>query len=245
MVYNLNDIEQRLIDLAFFSMKPRHNKIKQFLLDTDGEFIVLIYDKQEKGLCIFNDRLGRLPLYYHKSNDLLVMSREIKFIYPFLESIEFDKTSLMEYLLYEFPLGERTLIRNVNRLLPATAIQLNINDNQLYKKNIVPLNFDVAVIEESIATLKKLFLNGLENRVRKIGDKKPLISLSGGLDSRATLGGLVSLDIKPDGITYDLKQENRGEIDYVQKIAEEFGIPLRFLEQSKKNRSGRLFAFGF
>jgi asparagine synthase (glutamine-hydrolysing) len=243
MIYNIDDATIRK-DLFAIASEVHEGElfketIARFLAHADGEFVVLIYNKQTRDLCVFNDALGRLPFFCYRDDEVLAFSREVKFIHPFIGQIAFNRLALMEYLLYGFALGERTLIEGVERLLPATLVTYRGLGHTLSKEQVLPLTFepeekDRKNPQENIQNLKRSFLEGLQNRVEKLGSKKPLISLSGGLDSRATLAGLTACGVKPRGITYDTAPENAPELEYTQKIADLFWVPLTHLTPSKE-----------
>ena len=206
--------------------KNSSNKLKKFLINSDGEFIIIIYEKINNRLFFINDLMGRLPVYYHKSDNSLFISREIKFIIPFLTSITINKSALMEYLLYGFPFAKNTLIHGINILRPATIIKYDSLNGDFSEKTICDINLDktgrIANKESEIDELKKIFLDGLNDRIQKVNDRKPIISLSGGLDSRATLAGLTSLKVKPEAITTVENESN--EDSYAKSLAKEFKI---------------------
>lgn len=243
MIYNIDDI---IIRKDLFAIANElhggglfKETITRFVAHADGEFVVLIYDKQTKDLCVFNDALGRLPFFWYRDDEILTFSREIKFAYPFIGQITFNRTTIMEYLLYEFALGERTLIEGIERLLPATLLVYNGSSHKLSKEQVLPLTFepeekDRKSPQENIEDLTRSFLEGLRYRVEKLGSKKSIISLSGGLDSRATLAGLSACGIKPRGITYNTAPENARELGYTQQIADLFDVPLTHLTPSKE-----------
>ncbi len=242
IIYNIDDATIKNNLFAIADLVPERatvsETIARFLTHADGEFIVLIYDKPTKLLCVFNDALGRLPFFWYRDDAVLVFSREMKFMYPFVRPIAFNRLALMEYLLYEFPLGERTLIEGVERLLPATVMMYSGLSQTLLKEQVLPLTFefekeDRKISKENIKDLKRSFLAGLRSRVSKLGPRRSLISLSGGLDSRATLAGLIAQGVKPRGITYDTAPEDAGELGYTQKIAETFGVSLTHFAPSK------------
>lgn len=242
MIYNIDDATIR-IDLFAIADKIHDTRtlketITGFLAHADGEFVVMIYDKQRGDFCVFNDALGRLPFFMYGDDKVLAFSREIKFIHPFMDQITFNRLGITEYLLYGFALGERTLIEGIERFKPATLVIYRGLDHTLSKEQVLPLTFETIEKDqksprENIEDLKQAFLEGLQNRVTKLGSKKPIISLSGGLDSRATLAGLVACKVKPKGITYDTAPENARELGYTQRIADLFDIPLTHLTPSK------------
>lgn len=240
MIYNIDDvsIRQRLSEIAQELQAEGHSRrlITDLMQDADGEFVVVIYNKSSNELCAFNDSLGRLPFFYYRDGGLLAVSREIKFLYPFIDQLEFDRTGIMEYLLYGFELGGRTLIRGIERLLPASVIHSRQAPRSVSIEQVLPLSFvadgvqdRTTTSQEQIQDLKRSFIGGLQSRVERLGSKTPLISLSGGLDSRATLAGLTACGVSPKGITYDASPDDGPELEYTQRIADVFEIPLTYL----------------
>lgn len=233
MIYNMDDEQIKdLLHKIFDSVSDKNSfeeKIRKFQFIADGEFIIVIYDKIKNIFCLFNDSLGRLPLYWYECDNFVIISREIKFIYPYINKIRFEKKSLVEYLLFGFVLGERTLIERITRLMPSSFIVCNadasINGGLNYP---VFLSKHPLLNEEEdyVENLKRYFLLGLESRVTKLRSRKQIISLSGGLDSRATLAGLIKLGVSPNGITHIALKRDEREFVYSKKIANEFGIPL-------------------
>lgn len=238
MIYNISDIDikKRLFYIAGeVRENPRFkDAISDFVADADGEFIAIILDKRTKNLCVFNDALGRLPLFWHMDDDILAISRELKFITHLNSSTSFDKIAIFEYLLYGFALGERTLIDGAERLLPATVLEYNGSNHTISKTQILPLSFNQGKTRressaDAVGRLERAFMDGLQSRVEKCRSKKAFISLSGGLDSRAVLAGLDKCLVRPDGITYDTDPRNAKELEYTQKIADLFGVQLDHL----------------
>src|SRR5262249_59994725 len=64
------------------------------------------------------DRFGIKPFYYAVVGDTLYFASEIKALLPFLPTIDTDAEALAEYLTFQYTIGERTLFKGVNQLLP-------------------------------------------------------------------------------------------------------------------------------
>ena len=241
MIYNLDSKQIRdslhEILISFSQTYNLEERIRAFQSKADGEFIIVIYDKFKNEICLFNDSLGRLPTYWYRDDEFVVISREIKFIYPYIKKISFEKISLMEYLLFGFVLGERTLIEGITRIMPKSLIIFNA-DNSINEQFDYPrfLAKHPSINEEEnyVENFKRYFLLGLKSRVMKLKSRKQIISISGGLDSRATLAGLIKLGVIPNGITKTQTKRNEREFMYSKKIANLFGIPLIHLK-SKYN----------
>jgi asparagine synthase (glutamine-hydrolysing) len=234
-IYNksVKRIRKDLDEISFeLSSNKLLDNIRKFVLDTNGEFIVIKYDKQREKLIIFNDAFGRLPFYLFSSprryTIMLILSREVKFITPFIKKRNFDKFGLAEYLLFGYPLGNRTLWKDVKRLPPAAFLMVNIKDQKKYLKKVFSWNLDPEVesketrknLYEETKKLRYLFLTSLRDITQKFSKSYThVVSLSGGLDSRATLAGLIDIGSKPTAYSFS-SSENRiaGEIAQRLKV---------------------------
>jgi asparagine synthase (glutamine-hydrolysing) len=164
----------------------------------DGDFLVEIWDPYKKRLLLFNDYWGRLPLYYYCVNELCGISREIKNLLSFSKEIKPDQTSIVEFLYFEFPLGNKTLFENIYRLGPACMLTVESRETDLDLKisQVVDITFDqiesFASHTEGNKVLKELFLQSVQSRVHTLEEYgfQIVADLSGGFDSRAVLGGL-------------------------------------------------------
>lgn len=202
--------------------------LKRFLLDIDGEFVIVLYNKDTDVCMIFNDALGMLPLYYNLSPNRLLISREVKFIIPFLDKVSLDKIGLAEYLLFRCPLGERTLVKDIYRLPPATLIVADVRNNKSSIKSIISWNLDSKSdldLDKETDKLVGIFLTSIRNRHNFYSSRKctPMISLSGGIDSRAVLAALTRIGVNPLAVTLDYSGYER-EISIARKVAKTFKI---------------------
>ena len=242
-IYNKSDrkVKSELdkISLAESSQTQLSNKVKKFVLTTHGEFIVVKYNRDMQKCLIFNDALGRLPFYYCSSDnqlsDTIVFSREMKFIVPFLLNTDFDIFALAEYLLFGYPLGDRTLLKFIKRLPPATVLMIDTMDNEFRLKKVLSWNLEpesqnANQLKEQARKLVKLFLTSSMNIAQTFSkDCANIVGLSGGLDSRATLAGLVRIGANPVAYSY-LSGENR----IAKKIAQKLKVRHQVISSSFK-----------
>jgi len=215
-IYNKStgQVKDELDEISLAESNPNKlsDKIKKFVLTTHGEFVVVIYNIEKQKCLIFNDALGRLPLYYCSSPnrfpDRIVMSREVKFVVPFLEKPSFDKLALAEYLLFRYPLGERTLCENIKRFPPAAMSVVDTVSGKFLLERLLLWNLDPKTenldqLQEETRKMVKLFLGSSKNIAQTFSKEwAHVVLLSGGLDSRATLGGLVKVGANPVAYTF-------------------------------------------
>ncbi|PKK83084.1 MAG: hypothetical protein CVT49_10245 [candidate division Zixibacteria bacterium HGW-Zixibacteria-1] len=206
LIYNITDdlIKSRLFDIAdkFRRNDTYPDAVRQFMHDADGDYLVLIYLKQDNRLLFFNDRWGRLPVYYSLSDQMLALSREVKFVLEWVPSIQYDVQALAEFLTLEYILGDKTFFKNIHRLGPASALTVNINDAFIKTEifnNIVPVSFkhnDTGLSRSGAAgRYLDLFRQSLTWRHDKLREKELSIvaDLSGGYDTRAVFAGLCEM----------------------------------------------------
>jgi asparagine synthase (glutamine-hydrolysing) len=143
------------------------------------------------------------------------MSREVKFIMPFLVDLDVDKTALADYLLFGYSLGDRTLWKDIRRLPPATMILTNVEKKGLVMKKTLSWNLDPRSCEnknsnslhEKTSRLVDLFTGSLKGIADRFSEEYThIVSLSGGLDSRATLAGLRQIGIRPIACSYPSRE---------------------------------------
>ena len=84
-----------------------------------GMFGCAIWDPSRQRLTGVRDRFGIKPFYYAVCDRVLVFASEAKAILPFLDDIETDPSALAEYLTFQYTIGEQTLFKGVNQLMPA------------------------------------------------------------------------------------------------------------------------------
>lgn len=157
-----------------------------YLRNLDGEFIIYLFDKKAEKMIIVNDFLGRLPLYYFRSEQF-IMGRDISLIQSIARKLVFDEQGIYEYLRLGYPLGNKTLFANLLRLTPASIVELDkgisMHNQSISLEEWQESGRGSQDIEEA---LYELFKQAVKDRLDAFN--KPMLSLSGGLDSRIIMG---------------------------------------------------------
>ncbi len=167
----------------------------------DGEFVVTAIDPRSGRFLVFNDPLGRLPLYRFETEQMLIVSREIRFIGELAGWPGIDRGALAQTLLICFPLEEKTLYRGVRHIPPASILGGEASDpgapasvrlrlSRTEQRNLgtdISEGQDIGDLSEELA---RLFRKAVARRAS--GHDLNILSLSGGLDSRTVLSGLLA-----------------------------------------------------
>ena len=239
-IYNNNYsiIERKLIKLAqcIYEEEISIEQLKMWLLDTDGEFIIIIVNKRTNEISLINDAFGLLPLYFIKLDHQIILSREIRFITNLTGSKDFDRMALAQYLLFGYALGKRTLIKNISRVRPATLIKINLNSRKIdiikiHEFNVQEKEYEKVDIEENTKNLIGLFSEACNKRACSYDDYSIILSLSGGLDSRAVGACLKKNDIRFSGVSYlDSCKRAKDDVEIAAQLAKVFKIDWSLFE---------------
>jgi len=224
---------QQLAEGIFFGGKDPARTVREWLLGVDGDFVVVVRDRTSGDLLIFNDCLARLPLYVHRDAGRMVVSREIRFLENVVPGIQPDPVGIRQFLLFGYPLGQRTLLRDVCQVLPGTLIRVRPAEGCITLEALQPLDFGQrehgkGSIRTRARDLADLFVAALKDRVRTLDGYHPLVCLSGGLDSRAVGAGLSKAGIDFSCASYlDAAGRADRDVAVARRVAERLGVPWR------------------
>jgi len=153
-----------------------------------GSFVLIFYDDRKNDLFLISDHLNVLPIYYAFKNGIFVFSSAMR---PILDSAlvsaAIDKTAIVEFALFDYPLGSKTYYKDINML--DFGRMLIVNDAGVKEERyfLVSSLFQRTMLnrEESFEMLGELLR---ENANLYAADaKKFLLSLTGGFDGRTNL----------------------------------------------------------
>lgn len=159
-----------------------------FIHRISGHFNVVILDKIEDAIHIFNDRMGFSHLYWYIDDDVFMFGPEIKCFLAWSGfNKKINKGALATFLADESPYGTETLFSSVSMLEPATHLEYRRGKTTIknYWKPIpdpVPRSSD-EIIDEAII----LYRRSLEKRIPNSWGGRIILPLSAGMDSRLLL----------------------------------------------------------
>ena len=82
-------------------------------------FAFALYDTEEKSLFIARDRLGIKPLYYYFHKNKFIFASEMKAILGYKEiGKNIDFATLNQYFTLRYCTGNKSIIKNIWKLLP-------------------------------------------------------------------------------------------------------------------------------
>ena len=156
------------------------------LADLNGEYLIVIWDRREARLSIINDRLGLKRLSYWQGEGTFAFASETKSLAVIKDvSRSVDEHALSELLVFGHLQDDRTLLRDVKLLPPASCLTWENGRTKIiqywdyvYQADPRLENHEQAVDEYFYHTR-----NAVSRRLKDI--ERIGLFLSGGLDSRA------------------------------------------------------------
>jgi len=176
---------------------------------------------------VYNDPFRTIPLFIAKNkNSELIIFSNFEDFYKF-ENIDktIDEAGFWEIVLFGSGLWTRTLYKNVEQMPSASKIVIDKNTNQYTIDRYWDFNIKEDTNIDSIEKAAKGLYDRLDGIFSKLDrNKKYVMGLSGGMDSRITLAFLSKYvpkeNLKLFTFGYD---ENILEYRYAKEIAMTFG----------------------
>lgn len=192
-IYNYLELQKKLAEKGhIFTSKSDIETVvhlyeeygTDFVNHLRGMFALAIYDSKQEKVILARDRFGEKPLYYKIFKDKFMFSSELRGILSAVTQSDIDQASVAKYFYYAFVPEPFSIIKGVNRLEPATSLEIDIRTKSIKKTKY--WNFP-NIKNPSDAILFTKIKNSLSEAV-KISTRADVpvgISLSGGLDSAA------------------------------------------------------------
>ena len=188
----------------------------EFADKLNGMFAFAIYDSKRKKLVLGRDRIGIKPLYYAVIDGNLIFGSEIKAVLAARKvnaAVDFDAFS--SYMLFGTSFGDRTLVKEIRRLLPGHILTYDKSGMEMLKyakpgktPEITPASLR-KILEESV-------------NAQMVADVPVGAFLSGGLDS-STVTALMKKsndNLKTFNIGFGREDDESG---YARTVAEHIG----------------------
>lgn len=201
-----------------------------FLEKVSGEFALALLDKEKNHLYLARDPIGKKPLYWYHDKSYFLFSSELKGllatgIVPQAQSPD----AIAAYLYFGYTPQDLTLVRDVNKLLPAHYLFLNnFHSKQIKSYWSYSSYFEKRMHQHQntiLSTLNELLIKSTAARLPEKG--APGCIISGGLAS-----GAIAHYVKSTSQNHNLKAftasfegESKADIDAARLVAENLHLP--------------------
>jgi asparagine synthase (glutamine-hydrolysing) len=193
-----------------------------FLDKLDGMFALVLWDGAARRLVLARDRMGEKPLYYTRTDDLLLFASELTALLQHPDvSVELDYEALSEYLAMEYVPAPRTILRGTRKLEPGCALILENGElRHLRYWSIDPRPTLKIDYQEAVQALQDRLDAAVSSRL--VSDVPLGIFLSGGLDS-STVAAIAARHGALDTFSIGFTEKSFDESGYARRVAEHIG----------------------
>ncbi len=204
-IYNYRELRAEMSGVAFATQSdcepPLHLYASEGLDFTKrlrGMYAIALYDRAEGRLVLARDPFGIKPLYYTQSEGRFAFASEPQaLIAAGLATRTLDASARDELLQVQFVSGDRTLFRDIRRVLPGET--LVVSGAHIVERRRIPALPDGGPEPEreddAIKRLDAALLQSVELHQR--ADVEYGMFLSGGVDSASLLALMARLNERP------------------------------------------------
>jgi asparagine synthase (glutamine-hydrolysing) len=191
------------------------------IADLDGEYQIAVWQPQTRTLQLLNDRFGALPMYVASSRHGTAFGGGVRGVVlgPGI-SCEPDTQAIREAVTFGgYRLGSRTNIRDVRMVPPASAVTISptgVTTKRYWTWSELRLKpeptelklreGDAADEQEFLEEARASWRAAIAKRLD--GSRRPGLTLSGGLDSRAILAEASRQQRRVRALTYGVPQSD-------------------------------------
>jgi asparagine synthase (glutamine-hydrolysing) len=196
-----------------------------FVSKLEGMFAFAILDQQKEKLILVRDRMGQKPLYYTLQNDVFVFASELQAIVKHPEiNKEINPQSLHDFLTLQYIPAPNTIYKKINKLLPASILEINLNEKKFNIKTYWHCAFNKKLdisYEDAKSKLKDLMIEATKKRL--MADVPLGTFLSGGIDSTIITGIISEITDSPvKTFTIGFEDSKYDERNYAAEAAGRF-----------------------
>ena len=188
---------------------------EKFIEYIKGSFVIVI--AEENGFKIYTDHNGTKKVFYCDNGGRYVFSNSSLLVSEYIENKEISADTVGIKCLLNREIMGKTIIKNLNYLLPASIAQLNQNKvkftNYWSPSHLLGMQNE----NNNLESLSEIVSGIVKQYAEYINPGHHVISLTGGKDSRTILAALLRNGIKPFGFTYG--DPNSQDAVYAKKIA--------------------------
>lgn len=229
-IYNYKEVKQELRSHQFRTNSDTEVILASFkewgvdgVQKLKGMFVFVIWDRQEKKMFLFRDRMGVKPLYYFLNSGFFLFSSEIRGILASdLVQRKLDRTALIDYFSFQsfsFPDSPVSEIRQLE-----AGCWMEISDKGIKKGKYWALGQDapgdINADKDSVhSRIRELFSKAVERRL--VSDVPVGAFLSGGIDSSAVVA-MMAEHTTPVTFNITFEEEGFDESGYAALIARKY-----------------------
>ncbi|GAB7021038.1 asparagine synthase-related protein [Halostagnicola bangensis] len=207
-----------------------------FVSRLNGNFTLLVYDRQSQEISMCTDRFGTVPIYRTETDDgAIVFATNIQLLpsHPAVET-SFHTGYLHEYLAFRRTFGVKTPLEGIEKLEPGSIMTISLVDGsrtaeQYWRPRYQPRDEPFEWFVEEFTDRFQTIVDEWTRDGHEYG-----VLLSGGSDSRLVLSTL------GDATAFHMNDWKNREARIAERVATEADADFELLERGPQYRIGAL-----
>jgi len=199
-----------------------------FIKSLEGNFSLVLHDKQKEELFISRDKVGIKPLYFTITKNSIICGTHLKKFQQIKElTLTINPSALANYMQFGFVLQPNTIFHDCYKVESGSYIQFNLSSqtHNSIKYWTLESNYKAEKsVNNEVSYLQKAEKCLQESVEKSTRDCNFGLSLSGGYDS-ATLVAMAQSqsDKKVDSFTIGFHENEINEAPYAKNVAKHLG----------------------
>lgn len=192
----------------------------------DGAFAVVLWDRREKALYLYRDRLGMRPLYWTGRSGRYAFASELPALLavPWV-SRELAREYVSEYLSFQVVHAPRTLLRDVRQVEPGHVLRLDAGGEEArawWRLRYAPPGAPKPREGEVVEQLRQAVQRAVRRRVPRGVDTG--LYLSGGVGSSAIAAAARDQFLPLEAFTVRFDDDPHPESPFAGRVASLLGL---------------------
>lgn len=192
--------------------------------ELDGSYVLAAGRDGSPSLTVITDRVGTLHAYQARIESSLVISTS-SLVLAALASPEWDTQSCAEFLATGTVFEDRTLFRGLRKLEPASVYEFRAGEpvRRVRYWKLADVAWNGAGSPGTVPQLAEALQEALATTTRTY--ERPVMDLTGGLDSRVLLGAMLRSELRIDTVVNGTP--GHPDVTTANALARRFDLPHR------------------
>ncbi len=183
-----------------------------------GQFSIFYYDNNEKKFYLIRDRVGQKPLYYSKTDSTILFGSNLISVKQLMKPSSIDYQQLNNYIKYGIVGGQKTIYKNIYKVLPAEIVEIKYSNNfDITKKKYWDISENVDSLKFDEDEFFSIFTESVN--LRLTADVPIANFLSGGLDSTSIVKNMHDSNKNINTFTVGTDSKKYDESKWAEKVA--------------------------
>lgn len=189
-----------------------------FINKLEGQFAFVYINKRIKKIYFVRDRLGQKPLYLKYNEKKISFCSNLKSILEHDNEVSIDQKSIEQYIAYGVNFAPRTLFKEIQKIQPATYLEIDYSNNKFKKNEKKYWEPDLYLDNKTFnyKNFQQLLTESIKKRT--ISDVPLATFLSGGIDSTSIVKKLYELEHQTNTFSVVLDNEKYNEKKFIDKV---------------------------